>query len=106
MLEARSKGLERIGELRELVVERNRSLISLAGLAGVRRARSVRIVNNPRLCADFGLLPALVVVEERLVLSSNAGLSESDVQNFRLGVQVGLPKDGTFASLESASARP
>ncbi len=73
-----------------LLVVGNPKLISLAGLANLKRAHSVSISENPRLCAKLGLLPRLAKVEGELSLSRNFGLSAADLDALRVRVQSGV----------------
>ncbi len=72
-------GLSNLRQVGELAVVGNPKLHNLAGLRNLSQAHSVRLQSNPRLCARFGLLPALADVD-RLVVRSNRGLSQSDVE--------------------------
>lgn len=74
-----TSGLEGLREVGDLVIAQNRYLISLGGLSGLRRARSIRIQGNPRICAQAGLLPQLTEVAGPLELRANSGLFADDV---------------------------
>jgi hypothetical protein len=71
-----------------LVVTDNAKLVSLSGLKGVRRARTVYIQKNPMLSGYLGLLPRLEQVEEPMVLRSNRGLSKGEVRDLLERVEV------------------
>ena len=97
------RGLDGLEEVGELVVERNRSLISLGGLANVRRAGAVQIHENPRLCGRLGLFPRLDRVERELTLTKNWGLTEGEVQEVMARVRrdaAAPPSDNELALSE------
>jgi hypothetical protein len=71
-----------------LVVTHNKRLISLAGLHGVERARSVEIRSNPVLSGFTGLLPELAQVSQPMILRANRGLSAREVSDVLSRVEV------------------
>jgi hypothetical protein len=81
-----TSGLSGLRQVGTLTVSGNAKLVSLGGLDGVSRVHSLRIESNPRLCAGFGLLPALGSVEQ-LFVRDNRGLAQSEVEQLeaRLG---------------------
>jgi hypothetical protein len=76
-----TSGLANLRQVGELALLDNPRLVSLHGLNGISRARSVQIRNNPLLCPELGFLPALSQVSEALDLGSNAGVSKRDVDH-------------------------
>jgi Receptor L domain len=96
-------GLSNLAELGDLVVEHNAKLNSLRGLQSLSRARSVRIRNNPRLCA-FGMLPALTRVDHDVTVIENRGLSKTEVRQLLGRVEHNLvrPSTDNVARLEAS----
>jgi len=88
-LEIRSSGLrdthgvEGLRSVGELVIAKNRSLISLGGFGNVTHAGSIRINDNPRLCAQLGMFPRLQAVHGDLSITRNWGVSEGDLDDLR-----------------------
>jgi hypothetical protein len=68
-------GLERLGHVTELFIERNRALISGASLNRLTQAQAVRIAGNPRLSRAYGLLRGLRAGSSALRIENNAGLT-------------------------------
>ncbi|HEY6081065.1 MAG TPA: hypothetical protein VIW29_19755, partial [Polyangiaceae bacterium] len=90
--------LSRVGTL---VVTSNPKLVSLAGLKGLKHAKSVDISKNRVLAGYFGLLPQLAQVEQQLVLRQNLGLSKHEVSQ----VMARIPqRQGTQAAAQGKSA--
>jgi hypothetical protein len=71
-------GIENVSKVNELDLVGNRKLIDPRALNQVREAHTVVIRQNPRLCAQFGLLAGLERAE-RVSFSENVALSRSAV---------------------------
>jgi len=71
-------GIENVSQVNELDLVGNRKLIDPRALNQVREAHTVVIRQNPRLCAQFGLLASLERAE-RVSLSQNVALPRSAV---------------------------
>ncbi|HXK18199.1 MAG TPA: hypothetical protein VNG33_10380, partial [Polyangiaceae bacterium] len=94
-------GLERVGDLS---VVGHRKLISLRGLSNLTAAHSVRIQNNPVVCACFGLLPALHSVQN-IVVRSNQGLKGSEVRELVARAELPFQKRDNTAAFAGYSAQ-
>jgi len=71
-------GVENLSKVNEIDLVGNRKLIDPRALNQVREAHTVVIRQNPRLCAQFGLLAGLQHAE-RVSLSQNLALDRSAV---------------------------
>jgi hypothetical protein len=82
----RTTGVENLREVRQLAIVGNARLHDLRGFAGLQRAHSIRLEENPRLCAQLGIFPRLKDVT-RVLVRENRGLlaSEVDALRARLG---------------------
>jgi hypothetical protein len=74
-----TRGLDALVEVGDLVVSKNRRLLSLRGLQRLTTVTNVTIEGNPRLIAESGLLPKLELVRGKLAIRHNAGLDERAV---------------------------
>jgi hypothetical protein len=68
-------GLENLGHVETLIIERNRGLINAEGLKALNWAEKIRIVGNPRLTSSGGSLDGLRHVAAEVSLVDNVGLS-------------------------------
>src|SRR5262245_55859013 len=83
-------GLSGLTEVGELVISKNRRLLSLSGLSELEVAGSVTIVENPRVAAQAGFLSDLRRVTRKLEIKRNAGLHPSEVAALAERAQVGV----------------
>ena len=83
-----TSGISALSEVGELVVARNRRLLSLRGFSRLESAKSVTIVDNPRLAAQSGFLAHLRRVSGKLEVKRNAGLHSSEVEALEERVKV------------------
>jgi hypothetical protein len=75
-----TSGVNGLTEVGELVVSRNRRLLSLRGFSHLESAGSVTIVDNPRIAARTGFLADLRSVTGKLEIQRNAGLEPGEVR--------------------------
>lgn len=80
-------GLEALVEVGDLVVSRNRRLLSLRGLLRLTAVTNVTIEGNPRLMAESGLLPKLELVRGKLAIRHNAGLDARAVCSLAIRIE-------------------
>jgi hypothetical protein len=82
-----TSGIGGLTEVGELVISKNRRLLSLRGFTRLESAGSVTIVDNPRLAANEGFLAHLRRVSGKLEVKRNAGLHSSEVEAFEQRVK-------------------